>query len=409
MAQSPGNLSGKPVRHIKPLNDLQIRRLARPGRHSVGAPHGLMLYVQSPAARSWVLRVSVGGKRRDIGLGGYPSVTLDSARTRARALCDSIWAGADPLAERRRIRSTAPAAVVTFEQAARQCHAAKAAGFRSTKHRDDWVSSLARYAFPDIGPVPVAEVDETHVLRVLNPIWTTKTETASRVRGRMETVLSWAKVQKLRAGDNPARWRGNLEHTLAKPTKLKKVTRRRALPWKAVPEFVAELRERNGYGARALEWVVLTLGRSMEARLATHAEIDMDTRLWTLAGPRMKSGLEHRVPLVRQSVQLVQRLRSMSDSPYLFPAPGGGPLSDMALLETVRQIKAPCTPHGFRSSFKEWARETQGAAFADEVSELCLAHVNSDETRAAYARDGLLDLRRQMLNKWAAFCYGARK
>jgi integrase len=297
--------------------------------------------------------------------------------------------------------------VLTFEQAARQCHTAKAAEFRSAKHRDDWLSSLERYAFPLIGADPVAEISEPHVLKVLSPIWTTKTETASRVRGRMEVVLSWAKVQKMRTGDNPARWADNLKHTLARPSKLRRVKHRRALRWQDVPEFMASLTARDGNGSRCLEFAILTAARSREVRIATPAEIDKTAALWTVPADHMKAGRAHLVPLAPKALVLLKRIDADPDSKYLFPALRGGPLSDMALIKACRDIGVDATPHGFRSSFKEWARTQPG--FLDEVSELSLAHVNSDETRVAYARDGLLDQRGKLLKLWAAFCYGIKK
>jgi integrase len=364
-----------------------------------------MLWVTGPTSRSWVLRVVAGARRRDIGLGSYPDVTLESARTRARQVADQVFVGLDPVAERRRQQRALAVvpAVLTFEQAARQCHASKSAEFRSTKHRDDWLSSLERYAFPLIGKDPVAEVAEPHILKVLTPIWTSKTETASRVRGRMEVVLSWAKVQKLRTGDNPARWADNLKHALPMPSKLKRVKHRRALHWQDVPEFMAALTAREGNGSRCLEFAVLTLARSREVRIATVAEIDKDAALWTVPAEHMKAGLLHHVPLAPKALSVLKRVEANPDSPYVFPALRGGALSDMALIKACRDLGVDATPHGFRSSFKDWAR-TQ-STYLDEVSELCLAHVNDDATRAAYARDGLLDQRRKLLAKWAAHCY----
>lgn len=397
------------MKAIQAMTDLEVRRLKEPGRYSVGGVRGLMLWVTGTRARSWVLRVKVGDRRRDIGLGGYPNVTLESARKRAQGVADQAFAGTDPVAERKRALRAAAVApdVLTFEQASRQCHATKSAEFRSAKHRDDWLSSLERYAFPLIGREPVAEIAEPHVLRVLSPIWTTKTETASRVRGRIETVLSWAKVQKLRAGDNPARWADNLKHALPMPSKLKRVKHRRSLGWRDVPEFMAELTRREGNGSRCLEFAVLTLARSREARIATLGEVDSKAALWTVPADHMKAGRLHLVPLAPKALAVLKRVERVADSHYLFPALRGGALSDMALIKACRDLEAEATPHGFRSSFKEWAR-TQ-TAFLDEVSELCLAHVNDDVTRAAYARDGLMDQRQKLLKLWADHCCGAGK
>jgi integrase len=393
------------LRYARPLNDLQVRRLTERGRHAVGGVHGLMLLVKSPRARSWVLRVTVGDRRRDIGLGGYPSVQLASARDRARTIADQIFAGADPVSARRRqrqVRAT-PAATVTFEQAARRCHAAKSGEFRSTKHRDDWLSSLVRYAFPVFGGLAVGDVQEPDVLRVLEPIWTAKTETASRVRGRIEVVLSWAKAQRLRTGENPARWSENLEHALPAPAKLRRPVHRRALHWRDVPEFMVTLGTRDGTGSRCLEFAVLTAARSREVRVAAWTEIDFASNVWRVPADHMKAGRPHTVPLSPQAVTLLRSIAPRADSPFIFPAARGGSLSDMTLIKACRDTGAGATPHGFRSSFKEWARTQPG--FLDEVSELCLAHVNDDVTRAAYARDGLMDTRRELLERWANHCY----
>lgn len=390
------------------LSDLEVRRLVEPGRYGVGGVRGLMLWVLHPKARSWVLRIADrAGKRHDYGLGGYPSVTLASARTRARVIADQVFAGVCPRAERRRQRATPAVPAVTFEQAARRYHKAKSAEFRNAKYRDDWMSSLERYAFALIGSVPVADITEAHVLSVLEPIWTTRTDTAGRVRGRMESVLSWAKVQKLRSGENPARWADNLKHTLPQPSKIRTVKHHRALHWRDVPAFVATLQTRKGNGSRCLEWAILTLARSREARIATLGEIDRRAALWHVPASNMKAGLAHTVPLVPQALALLKRVQRPDDSPYIFPNTLGTSLSDMTLLKACRDIGVDATPHGFRSSFKDWAR-TQ-PAFLDEVSELCLAHVNDDATRAAYARDGLLEQRRKLLELWAAHCYSMVK
>jgi integrase len=227
----------------------------------------------------------------------------------------------------------------------------------------------------------------------------------------MEVVLSWAKVQKLRSGDNPARWADNLKHSLPSPAKVKKnrggVKHHRALPWQDVPAFMAALTTRDGTGSRCLEFSILTLARSREVRIATLGEIDRATALWHVPASNMKAGLAHTVPLVPRALAVLKRVEPVGDSPHVFAAVRGGALSDMTLIKACRDIGADCTPHGFRSSFKDWAR-TQ-PAFLDEVSELCLAHVNDDKTRAAYARDGLLDQRRKLLELWAKHCYSLVK
>ena len=248
----------------------------------------------------------------------------------------------------------------------------------------------------------VAEIELAHIVGVLKPIWITRTETATRVRQRIESVLAWAQVSGYRTGDNPARWKGNLEHALPKPSKVRKVKHFAALPWQEVGAFMADLRTRDGISARALEFAILTATRSGEVRGATWEEIDLDGKVWTIPGERMKAGKPHRVPLSGPVIELLKKLPQLEGSPYVFSSIRGGQLSDMALSSVTRRMKVDAVPHGFRSSFKDWCRSS--TAYPDEVSELALAHVSSDSTRAAYARDELLSKRANLMRDWAKFC-----
>ena len=400
----------------KELSATEVRRLTKPGLHAVGGVAGLLLQVTPTGARSWILRTMVGNKRRDIGLGSFlpvskkenandnrpAEVTLAQAREKARELKEQIRQGIDPVEQRKAARDAliaAQAKALSFKEAATHCHKARAAEFRNAKHARDWMSSLERYAFPAFGSLPVADVDLPHVLKALQPIWETRTETATRVRQRIEAVLAWATVSKYRSGDNPARWSGNLEAVLPKPAKVSKVKHHRALAWQEIPGFMADLRKMEGMGARALEFAILTAARSGEVRLATWEEIDLDAKLWTIPGERMKAGKPHRVPLSAAAVTLLKELPRLSE--YVFTAPRGGVLSDMSISAVTRRMKVDAVPHGFRSSFKDWARSR--TSYADEVSELALAHVNSDATRAAYARDELLPQRSRLMVDWAGF------
>lgn len=388
----------------KELSAFQVRRLKRPGLHAVGGVAGLSLNVKDTGARSWILRLKVGDRRHEIGLGGYPDVGLDTARVRARELREALWQGIDPIAARKERQAALrahQAKALTFDEAAKQCHRTKVDEFRNAKHRKDWITSLELYASPIIGKLPVASIEIGHVVKVLEPIWTTKTETATRVRQRIESVLSWATASGYRSGENPARWKGGLEFVLPKPSKVRKVEHHAALPWQDVPAFMAELRKREGMSARALEFLILTAARSGEVRLATWDEIDLEAKLWTIPGERMKAGKVHRVPLSEPAVKLLKGLPRFEGSPYVFPAVRGGPLSDMSISAARRRMKVEAVPHGFRSSFKDWARSS--TAYPDEVSELALAHVNSDATRAAYARDELLPKRTRLMRDWAKF------
>lgn len=406
----------------KELSAVEVKRLTAPGFHAVGGVPGLLLQVTEGDGRSWVLRMLVGSKRRHYGLGSFPALTLAEARRKASELREQVRAGADPVADRRAARQalmTAQMKALTFEQAAIKAHAARVAEFRNAKHKRDWISSLERYAFPEMGSVLVRDVELAHVLKALEPIWQTRTETATRVRQRIETVLNWAAVSGLRHGDNPARWKGNLDAVLAKPRKLARGGHQPALPWQRVPEFMAALRKRQGMGAKALEFAILTAARSGEVRGATWAEIDLPARLWTIPGERMKGGKPHRVPLSDAAMTLLESLPRMVGNDHIFPAPRGGALSDMTISKVTRAMQAESmkvggadwidpssgaviVPHGFRSSFKDWARNR--ATFPDEVSELALAHVNNDATRAAYARDELLPQRGKLMAAWADYC-----
>ena len=391
-------------KRARELSSLEVKRLNAPGLHAVGGVSGLFLRVKQTGSRSWIVRVKAGNRRRDIGLGAFPDVPLADARSKARDIREQIRNGIDPVAERNAARDAlvaAQARELTFEQAARKCHAAKESEFRNAKHRKDWISALERHAFPVIGERHVAEIQLPDVLRVLEPIWTTKTETATRVRQRMESVLTWATVSGYRSGENPARWDGNLREVLPNPSRIRKVKHHRAVPWQKVPEFVQKLREREGTAAKALEFAILTAARSSEVRLATWEEIDLTARVWTVPGDRIKAGKPHTVPLSDRAVEILENIERRPDSPFVFPAIRGGAMSDVAPLAVMRRMNTDATPHGFRSSFKDWARNR--TAYPDEVSELALAHVNSDATRAAYARDELLPQRTRMMAEWAKF------
>ena len=386
------------------LNGKQVQVIKAAGLHAVGGVAGLHLQVTATGARSWILRVMVGIKRRDIGLGGYPDVTLAMARERARQAKNLIRQGIDPVAEKRAAKAALIAAQskqLTFKEAATQCHSARASEFKNKKHAQQWINTLETYAFPVIGRLPVADIELPHVLRVLEPIWHEKTETATRVRQRMEAVITWATVSGYRSGDNPARWLGNLKEVLPTPRKIAKVTHHKALPYSEVPTFMPTLRERSGMASRALEFAILTASRSNEVRGATWDEIDLAAALWTIPGERMKAGKPHRVPLSDSAISLLRALPRFSGCDVVFASAQGKTLSDNALSKLLRDMKVAAVPHGFRSSFKDWARSC--TRYADEISELALAHVNDDATRAAYARDELLPKRQRMMADWAKY------
>lgn len=392
-------------RKAKELSAYQVRKLNRPGLHAVGGVDGLLLQVSAAGARSWILRVKVGDHRPDFGLGGYPDTNLEQARVRARETREQLRQGIDPRIARRAAQDALLAAYakqLTFAEAAQRAYAAKAPEFRNPKHSAQWIRTLELYAFPTLGRLPVDSIELPHIVSALEPIWATKTETATRVRQRIEAVLSWATVAGFRKGDNPARWSGNLQYALPKASKLKKVEHHPAVPHAEIARFMAALRAREGIAARALEFTVLTAARAGEVRNATWDEIDLEQMLWTVPAERMKAGKTHRVPLSEAAVAVLRAL-PRTDNPLVFSNPGSGrALSGGALPKIMELMGYNAVPHGFRSSFKDWARSSTN--YPDEVTELALAHVNSDSTRAAYARDELLPIRRRLMRDWAQHC-----
>ncbi|MCX5542588.1 tyrosine-type recombinase/integrase [Paraburkholderia sp. CNPSo 3076] len=389
----------------KELAAIEVSRLASPGLHFVGGVAGLALLVAESGARSWILRVVIGGKRRDMGLGGYPDVTLALAKEAARTARERIRAGVDPIEEARAAKSAlaaAQAAAITFEQAAKTYMSDKEGEWGNAKHRAQWQSTLETYAYPVIGKLLVRDIELAHVLRVLEPMWKEKTETASRVRGRIEKILDWATVRGYRAGPNPARWKGHLENTLAKPSKIAAVEHHAALDFREIGSFMAQLRAHEGMGARALEFAVLTAARSGEVRGATWSEIDLDAGVWAIPAARMKAKRDHRVPLSEPAVALLRALPRFGSLDLVFPSTKGAPLSDMTLTAVLRRMNLEVTAHGFRSTFRDWTAER--TAFPREVCEMALAHTISNEVEAAYRRGDLFAKRRQLMDAWALYC-----
>jgi integrase len=388
------------------LTPLTVKN-AKPGRHADGG--GLHLLVKETGARSWVYRFMLKGKARDLGLGtaGPEGISLAVARDLASALRLKVKAGIDPLAERQREAAQAVAAAqeaaiagVTFKAVAEAYIKANEASWRNGKHRQQWRNTLASYVYPVIGELPVAEISTAHVLKILEPIWQDKPETASRIRGRIETVLDAAKARGYREGENPARWRGHIAQILPARSRLKR-GHHKAMPYEVIPAFTAKLREREAMAALALEFVILTAARTSEVLGATWDEVDLDKAVWIIPASRMKAGNEHRVPLSPRAVEILEAVKPL-DKASLFPADKSGKLSTMAMSMLLRRMRVDCTVHGFRSGFRDWAAECTG--YPHEVCEMALAHVIGNKSEAAYRRGDLFDKRRRLMADWATYC-----
>ena len=366
---------------------------AKPGRHGDG--RGLFLYVKPTGSRSWVLRYQVQGRRRDLGLGAYPDVSLAMARERATEARRLIANGDDPIAKRQQSKPK------TFKEAALELIESKRPGWKNAKHSAQWVSTLERYVFPKIGSVQVTKIETADVIGALTPIWTGKPETASRVRQRIEAVIDYATALGIRNGDNPARWRGHLDHLLPKPKKVRAVRHHPALPHALIADFMRDLSMREGVAARALGFTILTAARSGETRGMIWAEVDLENRLWTIPAVRMRAGKEHRVPLSDAALALLGPRRNDKALVFESEAKPGKPISDMSMTAVLRRMeRSDITVHGFRSTFRDWAGETTG--FPREVVEAALAHGIKDKAEAAYARSDLFDKRRKLMEAWAA-------
>jgi integrase len=385
-------------RIAKELKAVEVSRLTKPGLHMVGTVAGLGLSVSASGSRSWILRTMVGSRRCDIGLGGYPEVTLAKAHERARAAKDGIRSGTDPIAERRAKSATVE---WTFERCAKSYIDGHAASWKNAKHAQQWRNTLASYAYPVFGSMHVRDVGKTQVLQALEPHWVTKTTTMSRVRERIELVLSWATVRGYRTGDNPAIWRGNLDQVLAKPSKVSKVVPHRALPYQSISTFIGQLAAAPGSGARCLEFVIYTACRSAEARGALWSEIDLEAGVWHIPGQRMKADRDHRIPLSTPAIKLLKSLPVIAGTDLVFPSSKNTPLSDMTLTAVLRRMKVDAVPHGFRSTFATWAQERTG--YPSDVRERALAHTVGSKTTGAYERGDQFDKRIQLMADWANF------
>ena len=389
------------------LSPLSISRLKEPGLWAVGGVAGLYLHVNDRGARSWILRVVVGDKRRDMGLGGYPDIGVADARQKAREARLKIEQGIDPILLRKQAKSELMALQATdktFEQAAGEYIKIHADSWSNDKHRKQWESTLAAYAFPVVGKLSLRHIRQEHILKILEPIWTTKTETATRVRGRIESILDWAKVKGLRSGENPAAWKGHLDHMLPAPTRLKKIEHLTAVPVREMPGFMVKLRQAAGIAAQALEFLILTAARSGEVRGITWEEVSLDDALWIVPAERMKMKKEHRVPLSNRAVDILKSQPRIDGNPLVFPAPRGSQMSDATMSAVLKRMNVDATVHGFRSSFRDWCGDYTN--YPRDLAEQCLAHGADDPVEAAYRRGDALERRREIMNEWSKFIAG---
>lgn len=391
---------------IEKLTALGVKKTNVPGYYGDGG--GLWLQVSASGTKSWVFRFKspVLAKSREMGLGSIDTYTLAEARVRAKEARQTVDRGLDPIEQRKALRQQSllsASLLMTFAQCAEAYIKAHETGWKNRKHAAQWRSTLSTYAFPVIGKLPVSSVDTPLVLRILEPIWTAKNETATRLRGRIELVLDWATVRGYRTGNNPARWKGHLDKLLAPPSKVQKVKHHAALPYSEINEFMRLLVERDGMASLALQFVILTAARSGEVRGARWDEIDRTNRTWTIPADRMKAGKEHQIPLSDAAIEVLNRVPVIMDNPLIFPAPRGGLLSDMTMTAVLKRMqRSDLTVHGFRSTFRDWAGET--TSFPREVIEHALAHQLKDKAEAAYARGTLFNKRRDLMQEWDNFC-----
>ena len=393
------------------LTALKVKT-AKPGRHADGG--GLQLLVKESGARSWVYRYMIARKSRDLGLGpaaGIGAISLADVRYMANALRVKVKAGIDPLSERQRQAAEALAAAqstkvagITFKAVAEAYITVHKSSWRNAKHRQQWENTLATFAYPVIGDLPIAEIDTPHVLKIVEPIWQEKTETASRLRGRIEIILDSAKARGYRQGENPARWRGHLAQILPARKKLSR-GHHKAMPYDAIPAFIEQLRQREAVAARALEFCILTAARTGEVVGATWSEIDLEKAVWTVPAERMKAGKEHRVPLSPRALEILA-LRQGLQGERCFAGLKGETLSSMAMAMLLRRMKQDVTVHGFRSAFRDWAAECTGYPY--EVAEIALAHTIGSAVERAYRRGDLFEKRRGLMVDWAWHCSEVR-
>lgn len=387
----------------KNLDFQTVKNIKAPGRYTDALVKGLHLWVKKDGNKYWILRYTHKGKQQNMSLGPFPKVTIANARIRAQEARDILDAGDNPLASKKAFQAKPPAKdaeVLTFKEFALETIKNKSVEWSNAKHARQWEYTLREYAFPVIGNKSLNEVNLEDILQILTPIWQTKTETASRLRGRLEWIFAAATARKLRSGVNPALWRGLLQTILPAPKRFKKVEHHAAIPYKEIPEFILKLRQYDCVSAIALEFLILNANRTSEVTDALRNEVSTD--LWVIPGDRMKARAEHRVPLCQRSQELIQIAKAINeDSSFLF-SKNGKKLSNMAMAMLLRKIRPNITVHGFRSAFRDWVSEETN--HSPEVAEKALAHTIRNQVEAAYRRGDLLERRRLLMNDWEEFC-----
>jgi integrase len=392
------------AKKVERLSALAVAKANEPGLYPDGA--GLYLRVGRGGAKSWAFRFMLNRKAREMGLGGLTKVSLADARRKATDARRLLADGLDPLtakSERTAAQRVEAARSMTFDQCAEAYIRVHEASWRNPKHRQQWRNTLATYVTPVFGSLPVADIHVAMVMKVVEPLWSAKPETANRLRGRIETVLDWAKARGYRAGENPARWRGHLDQLLPKKSKIRKVRHHPALPYDELGAFMKTLQGQPGTAAAALEFLILTAGRTNEVIGARWLETDAEQGVWNVPAERMKGGRDHRVPLSSAALAVLKRMQGLGGE-FVFRGPKADrPLSNMAMLTLLgRMGRGDITAHGFRSTFRDWAAERTN--FSNEVIEMALAHAIDDKVEAVYRRGNLFDKRRRLMDAWAEFC-----
>jgi integrase len=394
---------------VKRLTDLKIKKGIEPASYPDG--NGLYLQVRKSGAKDWFYRYQVDGKGRKKGLGSYPTVSLSDARAAAQECHELRDKGVDPIAHYKAVeaeRKLSEIKGLTFQECAEAYIDARKAEWKNAKHHYQWHQSLNTYAYPDMGALSVQDIDLDLVLKVLEPIWPNKTETATRVRQRIEVILDWAKVRQYRVGENPARWRGHLDKILPSPNKIKTVVHQAAMDYRVVPGYYQSLGLGNTVSKLALAFLIQTALRSKEVRSAEWDEVDMDAMVWTVPADRMKSNKEHRVPLTAEMCRILELAKVLRHDSFIFPSTKAGQgISDTAVRKQLQDECPGVTVHGFRSSFRDWCAELTN--YPRELAEKALGHVLRDRVEAAYQRGDLLEKRRELMTGWAAYCLSEEK